>query len=63
MPSSLESDQQLIGTPPIEKMAFFRSRALLGQIPEVFSEINYLKRRVDELENCIRVCSPAGEGT
>lgn len=49
-PSSLESNQTLIGTPPVGKMAFFRSHALVNKLPELYKQLNALQKEVEELK-------------
>lgn len=50
VPTSLKDDQQLIGTPPMEKIQFFKSYALLKQLPEIFKEMEVMKKRIEALE-------------
>lgn len=50
-PVSLEDNQQLIGTPPMEKISYFKTQALLKQLPTLFSEMNEMQKRISELEN------------
>ena len=49
-PSSIESNQMLIGTPPVGKMAFFRSHALVNKLPELYKQLNALQKEVEELK-------------
>lgn len=48
-PGSIESNQTLIGTPPMKKMTFFKSQALLRKLPEIYKQLNELQKEVDEL--------------
>lgn len=50
-PSSLKSNQMLIGTPPMGKMAFFRSHALMSKLPDLYRQLNELQKEVAELKN------------
>lgn len=51
VPSSLEDNQQLIGTPPMDKISFFRSYSLLKKFPDILREMNEMKKRISELES------------
>lgn len=55
VPSSLKDNQQLIGTPPMEKLQFFKSSALIKQLPDYFAEMRDLKKRICELESKLHV--------
>lgn len=50
VPTSIKDGQQLIGTPPMEKIPFFKSHSLLKQLPELFKEMNDMRKRIVELE-------------
>jgi len=50
VPTSIKDGQQLIGTPPMEKIPFFKSHSLLKQLPELFKEMNDMRNRIVELE-------------
>lgn len=50
VPSSLKSNQQLIGTPPMEQRPFFRSTALFQRLPDMYKELNALRKEVEELK-------------
>lgn len=50
VPTSLKDDQQLIGTPPMEKVPYFKSRALFKLLPEMYKEMAEMKTRIAELE-------------
>ncbi len=50
VPTSLKDGQQLIGTPPMEKVPYFKTHSLLKQLPEIFKEMNVLRKRLDQLE-------------
>lgn len=49
-PSSLESNQTLIGTPPQEQMPFFRQLALIRKLPEMKKQISQLMKEIQELK-------------
>lgn len=50
VPTSIKDGKQLIGTPPMEKIPFFKSHSLLKQLPELFKEMNDMRKRIVELE-------------
>lgn len=50
VPSSLKSNQTLIGTPPMPQFAFFKSQALYQRLPELYKELTALKKEVEELK-------------
>ena len=49
VPCSLEGGQQLIGTPPIGKMAFFRQHALSAKLPEMLARISSLEKELERI--------------
>lgn len=50
VPGSLKSNQQLIGTPPMEKIPYFKSQALFQKLPELYKQINQLQKDIEELK-------------
>ncbi|MBF1055028.1 MAG: UDP-3-O-(3-hydroxymyristoyl)glucosamine N-acyltransferase [Prevotellaceae bacterium] len=50
VPSSLESNQTLIGTPPMKQFAYFKSQALFQKLPEIYKQLNNLQKEVEELK-------------
>jgi len=50
VPGSLKSNQVLIGTPPMEKLPYFKSQALFQRLPEIYKELNELKKEIEELK-------------
>lgn len=50
VPGSLKSNQQLIGTPPMEKIPYFKSQALFQKLPELYKQINQLQKEIEELK-------------
>ncbi len=51
VPSSLKSNQRLIGSPPMEQMPFFKSQAIFQKLPDLYKQLNRLQKEVDELKN------------
>ena len=50
VPSSLKDNQTLIGTPPMEKLPYFKSQAIFQKLPDLDKQIQKLQREVDELK-------------
>ncbi len=50
VPGNIKSDQTLIGTPPMEPKAYFKSQAIFRKLPELYKQINELQKQVDELK-------------
>jgi len=50
VPSSLKSDQQLIGTPPMEPTPYFKSQAIFRRLPELYKQLSTLSKEVSELK-------------
>lgn len=55
VPASLKDNQQLIGTPPMGKIPFFKSHALLKQLPELYAEMEEMNKRVCEVESKLKI--------
>ena len=50
VPSSLKDNQTLIGTPPMEKLPYFKSQAIFQKLPDLSKQIQKLQTEVDELK-------------
>ena len=50
VPSSVEDNQTLIGTPPMETRPYFRSQAIFRRLPDMYKELEDLKKQVEELK-------------
>ncbi|MGM9709466.1 MAG: UDP-3-O-(3-hydroxymyristoyl)glucosamine N-acyltransferase [Prevotella sp.] len=50
VPSSLDDNQTLIGTPPMEKLPYFKSQAIFQKLPDLYKQIIRLQKEVDELK-------------
>ncbi len=50
VPSSLKDNQTLIGTPPMEKLPYFKSQAIFPKLPDLYKQIQKLQKEVDELK-------------
>lgn len=52
-PSSIKSDQTLIGTPPMPKLPYFKSQAIFQRLPELYKQLGRLQKEVDELKESL----------
>ncbi len=50
VPSSTKSDQRLIGTPPMEEKPYFKSQAIFRKLPDMYFELNALRKELNELK-------------
>lgn len=50
VPSSIESNQTLIGTPPMNTRAYFKSQVIFQRLPEMYKELQALRKEVEELK-------------
>lgn len=50
VPSSLKDNQTLIGTPPMEKLPYFKSQTIFQKLPDLYKQIQKLQKEVDELK-------------
>lgn len=50
VPSSLKSDQTLIGTPPMPQMKYFKSQAIFQRLPDMYKQLSDLQKQVKELQ-------------
>lgn len=50
VPSSLKDNQTLIGTPPMEKLPYFKSQAIFQKLPDLYKQIQKLQKEVEELK-------------
>ncbi len=48
-PGSIDSNQVLIGTPPMPKMGYFKSQAIFRRLPEMYKQLNELQKEVEQL--------------
>lgn len=53
VPSSLEDNQELIGTPPTTKTNYFRAQTIVRRLPEMYSQMSKMQRTIDELQKKI----------
>lgn len=50
VPGSLEGHQSLLGTPPMEPRAFFRSYSLFRRLPDIYKQIAAMQKELDRLK-------------
>lgn len=50
VPGSIKDNQNLIGTPPIEMKNYFKSSVLFKKLPDMATELNNLKKEIEELK-------------
>ena len=50
VPSSIKSDQRLSGAPPMEEKPFFKSHAIFRKLPDMYFELNALRKELTELK-------------
>ena len=50
VPSSLDDNQTLIGTPVMNTRGYFKSQVIFQRLPEVYKELQALRKEVDELK-------------
>lgn len=50
VPGSLKDGERLIGTPPMEPKAYFKSAAVQRRLPDMYKELNALRKELDQLK-------------
>ena len=53
VPGSIKDGEQLIGTPPMPMKQFFRSQAIMRRLPDMYREMDALKKQIAELQSKI----------
>ncbi len=51
VPGSIKGNQTLIGTPPMEPKAYFRSQAIFRRLPQMYKQLDELQKEIEELKN------------
>ncbi|MDD6111546.1 MAG: UDP-3-O-(3-hydroxymyristoyl)glucosamine N-acyltransferase, partial [Prevotellaceae bacterium] len=51
VPGKIKGNETLIGTPPMEPKAYFKSQAIFRRLPEIYKQLNELQKQVEELKN------------
>jgi len=49
-PGSIKGNQTLLGTPPMDPTAFFRSQVIYRKLPELYKQLGELQKEVEELK-------------
>ena len=51
VPGNLKGGESLIGTPPMPPRNYFKSQAIFRRLPEIYKDINDLKKEMERLKN------------
>lgn len=51
VPGNLKGGQTLIGTPPMDPKAYFKSQAIFRRLPEMYKQISELQKEIEKLKN------------
>lgn len=51
VPGNIKGNQTLIGTPPMEPKAYFKSQVVFKRLPEMYKQLNELQKEVENLKN------------
>lgn len=51
VPGNLKDNQTLIGTPPMEQKPYFKSQAIFRRLPDIYKQLDELKKEVERLKN------------
>ena len=54
VPGSLKGGEELIGTPPMNPRAYFKSQAILRRLPDMYKDLNDAKKKIEELNEKIK---------
>lgn len=50
VPGNIKGNETLIGTPPMEPKAYFKSQAIFRRLPELYKQVASLQKQLDELK-------------
>lgn len=50
VPGNLKGNETLIGTPPMEPKAYFKSIAITHKLPEIYKKLNELEKEIENLK-------------
>ena len=53
-PSSIKSNQTLIGTPPMPMTPYFKSQAIFRKLPDMYKQLTALRSEIEELKKQIK---------
>ncbi len=51
VPGNIKGNQTLIGTPPMEPKAYFRSQAVFRRLPEMYKQLDEIQKEIEKLKN------------
>lgn len=54
VPGSLKGGEELIGTPPMNPRAYFKSQAIFRCLPDMYKDLNDAKKKIEELNEKIK---------
>lgn len=54
VPGSLKGGEELIGTPPMNPRAYFKSQAIFRRLPDMYKDWNDAKKKIEELNEKIK---------
>lgn len=54
VPGSLKGGEELIGTPPMNPRAYFKSQAIFRRLPDIYKDLNDAKKKIEELNEKIK---------
>lgn len=54
VPGNIKGNTKLIGTPPMEPKAYFKSIALTRKLPEIYKQLGDLQKQVEELKKDLK---------
>lgn len=54
VPGSLKGGKELIGTPPMNPRAYFKSQAIFRRLPDMYKDLNDAKKKIEELNEKIK---------
>lgn len=54
VPGSLKGGEELIGTPPMNPRAYFKSQTIFRRLPDMYKDLNDAKKKIEELNEKIK---------
>lgn len=54
VPGNLKGGEELIGTPPMNPRAYFKSQAIFRRLPDMYKDLNDAKKKIEELNEKIK---------
>ncbi len=51
VPGNIKGDTTLIGTPPMDPKAYFKSQAIFRRLPDMYKQVNEMQKQLDEMKN------------